>query len=285
MELKTIRRTVIAALFSDEVLFRHLVLKGGNALELVHGLISRGSIDIDFSISGEFDDLKDIQERIFQALRAAFGQHGVQVFDERFAVVPAVHGTDAIPWWGGYQVEFKIIETNRIRYLMDDKAAMQREAITIDGRQGRTFRIDISKHEYCRDKIRAIVEGQTIYVYSEEMCLFEKFRSLCQQLPEYLGAVGKSATPRARDFYDIYSIISKRAIDIALPENLDLCRAIFDAKHVPLRLIPEIATAHDFHEPDWDAVRQAVAGTTFDFDFYFDFVMLEAGKLKPLWVE
>lgn len=276
---------MIVALFSDDVLFEHLVLKGGNALELVHNLVSRGSIDIDLSIIGEFGDVLDARERIFSALRRAFSVHGITLFDEKFEIVPSIRGDDPLPWWGGYQIEFKLIDSADYSRLSEKQGAIQRQAIPIDDHQGRTFRIDISKHEYCRDKVAAELDGQTIYVYSEEMCVFEKIRSLCQQLPGYVTIVGKKASPRARDFYDIYSVITKRALDIALPENLDLCRAIFAAKHVPLSLIPKIAGTRDFHATDWDAVRDAVVGTPFDFDFYFDFTMAEIQKLKPLWIE
>ncbi len=43
MDFDEIRRVTITALFSDEVLFDHLVLKGGNALSLVYGLTERTS--------------------------------------------------------------------------------------------------------------------------------------------------------------------------------------------------------------------------------------------------
>jgi predicted nucleotidyltransferase component of viral defense system len=46
-----IRKLTITALFSDEVLFEQLVLKGGNALSLVHGISPRDSLDLDFSMS------------------------------------------------------------------------------------------------------------------------------------------------------------------------------------------------------------------------------------------
>ncbi len=41
----------------------------------------------------------------------------------------------------------------------------------------------------------------------------------------------------------------------------------------------------EFHRPDWDAVRDAVVGDVFEFDFYFDFVVSEAKKLEPLWIK
>jgi hypothetical protein len=38
MDIEQIRRMVIMALFSDDVLVEKLVLKGGNALRLVYGI-------------------------------------------------------------------------------------------------------------------------------------------------------------------------------------------------------------------------------------------------------
>src|SRR5512146_1421142 len=58
MDLSDIRRLVIVAMFSDDVLFGRLVLKGGNAISLVYGYGTRGSLDVDFSIDGDFDDLE-----------------------------------------------------------------------------------------------------------------------------------------------------------------------------------------------------------------------------------
>jgi len=49
-----IRRHTIIALFSDDFLLNRLVLKGGNALEIAHDLVHRGSVDLDFSIPDEF---------------------------------------------------------------------------------------------------------------------------------------------------------------------------------------------------------------------------------------
>ena len=50
MDFTQIRRLVVIAMFSDDVLMERLVLKGGNALELVHRLVDRGSLDIDLSM-------------------------------------------------------------------------------------------------------------------------------------------------------------------------------------------------------------------------------------------
>ncbi len=51
VDFDEIRRLTITALFSDDELYEQIVLKGGNAISLVYGYSSRGSLDLDFSIS------------------------------------------------------------------------------------------------------------------------------------------------------------------------------------------------------------------------------------------
>ncbi len=277
-----IRRRVITSLFTDPVLAERLVLKGGNALELAHRVITRGSIDVDLSIADEFEDVVDIGSRMFHALRAEFAAVGYRLFDESFRVVPPDLVDDPRPWWGGYKVEFKLIEEVRAQGLTADLDRMRRESSTVDHRQGRRFSIDISKHEYCQGKVEVELDGQSIFAYSEEMCVIEKLRAICQQMPEYPLT---NRRPRARDFYDIYSTVTRRAIDLALPENLEVFRKVFAAKRVPLRLLARIGRTRDFHESDWDAVRAAVIGEVFEFEIYFEFVVEEVSKLDSLWNE
>lgn len=282
MDFTEIRRRVIVAMFSDDLFFDRLVLKGGNALELVHQVLTRGSVDVDLSVDGEFVDLADFRERIFQALRREFESAGYTLFDEAFAVVPPEVGENTKPWLSGYCAEFKHIEIKLADSLGRDVDRMRRHAQTIDPQHRRKFRIEFSKHEYCEGKIQAQLGGRTIYVYTEEMCVIEKLRAICQQMPDYERA---HPTPRARDFYDIYATVTRRGLDLSLPENLDLARHIFEAKRVPLKLLARISDARGFHLPDWDAVKDSVVGEVFDFDIYFNFVLDEVSKLKALWEE
>jgi predicted nucleotidyltransferase component of viral defense system len=83
LDLAEIRRTAIAALFSDDVLTDYLVLKGGNALDLVYGITSRASIDLDFAMGRDFDDFEDARRRAFAALRNRFDIAGYSMFDEK----------------------------------------------------------------------------------------------------------------------------------------------------------------------------------------------------------
>lgn len=280
MDFTEIRRRVIVAMFSDDVLFDRLVLKGGNALELIHRVLTRGSIDVDLSIDGEFTDVADTRERIFRALRREFESAGYVVFDETFAAVPPEAGENTRPWLSGYYAEFKLAERDLAESLGRDLEKLRRQAQTIDPQHRRKFRIELSRFEYCGGKIAADLDGRTIYVYTEEMCVLEKLRAICQQMPDYERA---HPTPRARDFYDIYATITRRGLDLSLPENLDLVRHIFDAKRVPLLLLARIGETREFHRPDWDAVKDAVHGETLGFDVYFDFVLEEVAELKALW--
>ena len=91
--------------------------------------------------------------------------------------------------------------------------------------------------------------------------------------------------PRARDFFDIHSVLSKEEIHLTQPENLDLIRNIFAAKKVPLPLLAKIKDQRTFHEPDWPSVVETVAEDVRDFSFYFDFVVSEVENLKSLWEE
>lgn len=280
MDFTEIRRQVIVAMFSDENLFSRFVLKGGNALELVHRVLTRGSVDVDLSIADEFPDLEDTRRRIFEALRREFEAAGYVVFDESFVVVPPGLTEDHAPWWGGYYVEFKLIEKTLADSLGRNLEKMRIQAQTLEPQHARKFRIDISKHEYCAGKVSALLNGRTIYVYTEEMCVIEKLRAICQQMPDYART---NPTPRARDFYDVYATVTKRGLDLSLPENLELFRHIFEAKRVPLSLLARIDGAREFHRPDWDSVRLTVVGEVFDFDIYFEFVLEEVSKLKALW--
>lgn len=89
MDLKEIRRIVIIALFSDDELMEQFVLKGGNALDLIHRIGTRSSVDVDISMPGDFTDLEDARRRIFRALRERFDAAGFVVFDETFEPKPS----------------------------------------------------------------------------------------------------------------------------------------------------------------------------------------------------
>lgn len=49
-QLERIKKLIIISLFSDDELLDLLTLKGGNAIDLIHGAALRGSLDLDFVV-------------------------------------------------------------------------------------------------------------------------------------------------------------------------------------------------------------------------------------------
>ncbi len=283
MDFAEIRRLTITALFADDKLVDELVLKGGNALNIVYELTTRTSLDLDFSIEKDFEDLKDIEARISRALSDRFDSAGYVVFDLTLEPKPQIDGPDERPWWGGYELNFKLIEKEKHLAFRENLEKLRRSAAVLGPRQRRTFRVDMSKHEFTQGKVSKELDYYTIYVYPLAMLATEKLRAICQQMLEY-GMRGHR-TPRARDFYDIHQILTKTGIDLISADNSKMIRSVFAAKKVPLRLIGLIGQKREFHRPDWPAVQNSVAGNIEEFDYYFDFVVREADRLKSLWVE
>lgn len=278
MDLAAIRRLVIIAMFSDDLLMEKFVLKGGNALSLVYGIGGRTSIDIDLSIPDDFNDIDEVSKRVSIALKDRFDAAGYVVFDEKFQERPSVPKPGRTERIGGYQIEFKIIGRDAYERLNGDLDQIRINATLVGPEQKRRFKVDISKHEFCDAKMEVELDSYTIYVYSLPMLAIEKLRAICQQMPAY--KLRSNACPRARDFYDIYCIVNERAIDLCEEENMELVRAIFDAKFVPLYLLSHIAETHDFHVVDWLAVQQSVSHRLEPFDIYFNFVVELAKRLE-----
>ncbi len=166
MTFEEIRRITIIALFSDDELVDQLVLKGGNALSLIHKISSRTSLDLDFSLATDLGDLDDARTRIFRALKDRFDSHGYVVFDEQLKRKPRLDGPDERPWWGGYELKFKIIEKKKHQQLSNHPEKRSIDAQTVGPGQRRVFMVDLSKHEYTDGKQEFELENYAIYVYS-----------------------------------------------------------------------------------------------------------------------
>jgi hypothetical protein len=146
------------------------------------------------------------------------------------------------------------------------------------------FTVDFSKREYTLGKVSAELDDYTIYVYPPPMIASEKLRAICQQIEDY-APTGRTKHPRARDFFDIYVIVTETGFRFDSPESHDLVRAIFAAKEVPLSLLAKIAEQRNFHRDDWPSVRATVADQLEEFDYYFDFVLHEIEPLQSLGME
>jgi len=281
-DFNEIRRIAITAVFSDDVLFERVVLKGGNALSLVLGLSKRTSLDLDFSIQNDFEDLDDIRNRIKTALEKRFLASGLIVFDFKFELKPKVVRDGQSPRWGGYIVMFKVMEKEKYEKAGDDDVR-RRDSLVIGPGSQRVFTIDLSKYEYVGGKIGLDLDDYAIYVYSPTMIAIEKLRAICQQMPKY--TLRGYRTARARDFYDIQLIATLTGMDFCAPENLALVKNIFAAKDVPLELLSNIKDQREFHRPDWDSVKNTARVALAEFDEYFDFVVKRVESMKTLWEE
>lgn len=283
MDLREIRRLVITALFSDDELMDKFVLKGGNALDLIYHVGTRSSVDIDLSMADDFTDLEDAKARIFKALKDRFDSAGLVVFDEKFQLRPSVPQAGQSPWWGGYKVDFKVADRQTYLQHANDIEALRRNATLVGPEQKRRFKIDISKFEFCEPKEEVELDSYAIYVYTLPMMAIEKLRAICQQMPEY--TLRRNPKPRARDFYDIHSMLADGRIDLTSAENIDLINNIFRAKDVPVSLIHKIDLTHDYHEIDWPAVKQSISGEVKGFDDYFNYVVALTKQLQAAGIE
>lgn len=195
--LESIKRLVVIAMFSDDRLMERLVLKGGNALDIIHKISLRASVDIDFSMAddipeGERQEFRDTIERV---LKETFKPEKYEVFDVKMVERPNALTPDMADFWGGYQVEFKLIEEEKYRQFSSKLSDLQRNALQLG--QGAKFLIDISKFEYTAGKEAQDLEGYRIFVYSPQMIVAEKLRAICQQMKEYAPVIKRTreATP------------------------------------------------------------------------------------------
>lgn len=285
--LERIKSLAIIAMFSDDQFMELLTLKGGNALDIVHRVSMRASIDVDFSMETEFprDQLEATRVRVERALRETFRLHAFEVFDVTLRERPQTVTLDLASFWGGYLIEFKIVEADRFVQYAGDIVALRKAAIPI-GPKGK-FQIEISKYEYCGGRRQESLEDYRVFVYTPQMIVCEKLRAICQQMPDY-GAIVKRGRPgsaRARDFVDICTTVEHFRLDVTSEEVHSLLRPVFNAKRVPIAWLGRVVEYREFHRPDFEAVKAtAKPGTDLkEYDYYFDFVAALCDRLKPFW--
>lgn len=284
-DLEWLRRQFVIALAADDELFELLVLKGGNALTLVHGIGMRASLDLDYSLAAEARDDAALGRRLEGALGKHLASRSLTLFDWKFGPRPQNPRDEQSRLWGGYLAEFKVIETDLWKELGGDLEQARNRAwgITSGGGASRKFRVELSRNEMCQGASeKEVGEGFTVRVYTPTMIAVEKLRSLCQQMPEY----STKRKARGRDFYDIHAVVSEASVNLTSPANMELIRAVFAAKDVPLELLGRIESDLSFHEGEWDDVTNALpTGIPTDFEFYTNFVMRIVRQLESLWVE
>jgi predicted nucleotidyltransferase component of viral defense system len=285
--VQKVQRTAIVGLFADDELMSRLVLKGGNAIDLIYGSAMRSSLDLDFSIEGEFDSLDALEASLRRSLEAAFAEIGYVVFDLKVENQPPKISEDLKDFWGGYLATFKLIDLDSWLRYQHDLTQARKRAAAVSPTDSRTFRIDISRHEATVGKVARHLEGYTIFVYSPSMIAAEKLRALCQHLPEYSAIIRRTHAParRGRDFVDIYELCRLHYVRFDSPEFAATVERMFAAKRVPLRFLTLVGRDRDHHRLDFDKIKDTVR-PDFDvkpFDEYVDFVVAQCELLKPLW--
>lgn len=284
--IDNIRKLAIISLFYHDEFLDSFVLKGGNALNLIYGFNNRSSTDIDVSIQNDFNsnDIKKIEARLYSAFDSVFGEENLKIFDFKFYPSPTRVVVEYENFWGGYTIEFKCIEKNQ--YKPNDIDTVRRHAVVVGNNQHRTFKIDISKYEYCDPKVSADLMGYTIYVYTPVMMVYEKLRAIFQQMERYKQFVRTNRRPRARDFFDIHTIINNLPSPDILytTDNVRILKEIFAIKRVPLYFLELIPDERDFHREDFTSVRDTISGIRIEsYDYYFDYVIKMITPLSYLW--
>lgn len=271
------RDLAIKGIFSDDDLFEILTLKGGNAMALLD-ITDRASQDLDFSIKQGIRLTQDEDAPKFKkALERTFEEEGYRIIDFKFDVKPKKTKRELPPFWGGYSINFKVMdeETYEKTYDVSDQKRSSM-ALQLEGGK-KKIEIDISLEEYTEDRIQMKLDEYQIHIYSPLMIVYEKMRALCQQLPDYEYASFEKT--RARDLYDIYIAIQKSQSlelreQILSSSNVHILREMFKAKNVSLELLLKIETYREHLNDDFN---QRVIPQISDrknvpeFDFLFDF--------------
>ncbi len=278
-QIEKIKKLAIIAIVSDDYLMEQLVLKGGNAINLVYKISGRASMDLDFSMPGDFEEeqMDSIQSKLERLLRDTFQQEELVVFDIKLIKKPDnIKQPDMMRFWGGYQINFKVVPQSVYDSYSDNIESLRKYSTVIGPKDRRVFTIAISKFEYCDDKVAKDIDGYTVYVYTTEMIAIEKIRAICQQQPEYREIVQRhTPNPRARDFFDIYTITQSYPMDFNSFRIKELLITCFKSKKVPLNLIRKVNSQREFHRTDYPSLRDTVNSDVDlrGFDFYFDFVV------------
>ena len=257
---KYLRGIILKTFFTDPSTKDMLVLKGGQALE-IYGFSSRDSYDIDFTIrkmkEKAFEKLNPLLEK---NLSNEFEDKGYHLFDFNFKIKPGVRDENTPHYWGGYQIDFKVIslvERKKIDEKYNDLArrmhVMRSSASPFGENDSTKISIDFSYHEYSDDrfemKINEAEDVYTIKLYRPIIIVYEKIRALCQNIPG--PHLPKYKTGRSRDLYDIYSIIfsetkySLNEKDIYAEENIYELKKIFEMKKVPLELLLSLDDSYE----------------------------------------
>lgn len=260
----------LIALYKEDIFNQNLYLKGGQAIRLKENIKTRFSADMDFSVEGKLKDHDAFFEKIKDTLYAEFLNNELYLFDFVFVKKPKVRAEGTPDFWGGWQVEFKLIEISKKLKKIEDQ---RREALIPSGCQSSKMTIDISEYEYCNSIEPFKLKTVEIKTYSRTLIVLEKIRAICQQHPTYIL---KENDSRARDFYDIEKLWQKVLKDKNQGPFIDDCKKhidhVFKAKEVPMNIL-ELIFEESFIELQkqaWETVKNSVSERIDDFEYYVE---------------
>ena len=279
--IEKVKQTAIKALFSDDGLVERFYLKGGNALDLFFDLPSRSSMDIDISMEDDFeqDDIEAVSNTIKNWLERLFSEEGFVLLDYKFMKKPKTRSRDIPAFWKGYEINFKVVRKDIYAKHKNDIQKLRRLCQELDITHKKTFKSDISGHEYCSPSEDREFQNFYIRVYTAEMIIAEKLRAICQQMKEYQLKTKRAA--RGRDFYDIYILAKTLQIDFTGDEFLKILRKMFYVKEVEILLLKRIENYRELHRTDFPSIRDSLKpdAELESFDLYFDYVLNVTKKL------
>jgi len=275
-----VRKLTMLALFADDELLEHIVLKGGNVLALLYKMANRTSMDVDASLEEDFPwSLEETEKKLCTAFERVFGQEGLEVFDAKLAHKPKISGKDQDPRFTGYEFTFKVIERERVKDYEGREHRKRAESVAVGPNQERIMKVEFSPYEFITGAKKFEVEGYIIQAYSLALIAVEKLRAICQQFPDYEGRKTKSS--RSRDFFDIYHLVAGRHVNFEDSETLALVTPVFNAKSVSLNYLTRLDEVRELHSETFEVLKATVPADikVESFDFYFDFVKKIAEKL------
>lgn len=279
-KIENVKKLVIKSLVVEDDLVEKLVFKGGSIISLFYDTKSnRGSIDIDISIDNPFADVKRISETINRNLIDTFREENYYVYDFEFEERPIFKNESTSDFWVGYELKFKVVESDVFDEHKENIQTVRNRSITmLDGTK--TFKVDISCYEYCKAKTVKNLDGYTLYIYTAPMIVAEKIRAICQQMIDY-KTISKSnkRKPRAKDYYDIYTIMD--TVNIDMDELMDLIPLVFEAKRVPISYLSRLEEDKEFHETGFKSVIDTISDkkSIKTYEEYFSFVNEKFGNL------
>jgi len=268
-DIEEIIKTALVAIYSENILSETLYLKGGQALRVAHNLRSRFSGDTDFSIKESVGEGEAFFRLLRDTLYNFYYSNGLFLFDFQFTRRPKFRDETVPDFWGGWQVEFKLIEKEKMTLNLED---LRRQAIVPKGMESSKIKLDVSEYEYCGSIEKIKVGFVSVKTYSKVLIILEKIRAIAQQHPKY-SYKGHSSN-RARDYYDIervyQKIIEENKKEKFLLEAATHLKFVFDAKKVSLELLDGIFDDSfvALQKKSWASVKATVFGKVDDFEYY-----------------